>query len=75
MRESRIAAKTVSYTHLDVYKRQDQYTVDYTIKINQAGADLSAICPDGLVITDTTVSYTHLLGQFCGTVRLPELSR
>ena len=31
----------------------DQYTVDYTIKINQAGADLSAICPDGLVITDT----------------------
>ena len=31
----------------------DQYTVDYTIKINQAGADLSTVCPDGLVITDT----------------------
>ena len=33
--------------------RDSQYTVDYTIKINQAGADLSAVCPDGLVITDT----------------------
>ena len=50
--------KAVSYTHLDVYKRQMQMYVNYYTREMMNEGDTQ---PIGIVLCADTVSYTHLL--------------
>ena len=59
------ALETVSYTHLDVYKRQRQKTVDFVNFLNAgsmwAAPVGSTVNPDDACgLTIAAVSYTHL---------------
>ena len=56
----------VSYTHLDVYKRQELYTYSYdavgTIELSLEYHFSKVTCPSLLYVSFiTSVSYTHLM--------------
>ena len=60
----RISQRPVSYTHLDVYKRQDEAAA-VKASIEQAAAEIAqefkASDPDLKLTVSEAVSYTHLL--------------
>ena len=52
---------SVSYTHLDVYKRQLDYWMDMAKRVEDMGADSLCIKDmAGLLVPAKAVSYTHL---------------
>ena len=70
-------SRTVSYTHLDVYKRQDVVTakiIDLDWDRNRISLSMKAALPESVHETDagdtdSAVSYTHLVA-FAGKDRL-----
>ena len=57
---ARITNKTVSYTHLDVYKRQERDVLHADFMRAVIEAKVVTVQRDGQLVDITTVSYTHL---------------
>ena len=63
-----LTAQTVSYTHLDVYKRQEQVNTSFLTLAMAHGLDLPIINPNAeammaAVASFKAVSYTHLAAR------------
>ena len=56
----KISTFSVSYTHLDVYKRQGMLNATFTTRVFEPGGDASIYTP---------VSYTHLLNVKEGVIQ------
>ena len=55
----------VSYTHLDVYKRQPKYDVDPYKMLEEEKPDIISVCtPNAYHKEYTPVSYTHLQAEY-----------